>query len=119
MFVVIGYMVLIRDIWTPLVLLTPLASTLGSNDGDYVLMGFVVLLMPFVFQRSLHALRYNCYVGFISVMILCFALWRGALLRKHDVKPQHSSDVQLGGRGLGCDAPHGCAAATSSSRCLH
>jgi len=74
------------------VLLTPLASTLGSNDGDYVLMGFVVLLMPFVFQRSLHALRYNCYVGFISVMILCFALWRGALLRKNDVKPQHGGD---------------------------
>lgn len=85
-------MVLIRDIWTPLVLLTPLASTLGSNDGDYVLMGVVLVLMPFVFQRSLHALRYNCYVGFISVMILCCALWRGALLRIHDAKPQNGSD---------------------------
>lgn len=82
MFVIVGYMVLIRDIWTPLVMLTPFASTLGANDGDYVLLGIIVVLLPFLFQRSLHALRYNCYVGFMSVLILCFALGRGALQRQ-------------------------------------
>lgn len=79
MFVIVGYMVLIRDIWTPLVMLTPLASRLGFDNGDYVLLGIIVLLLPFLFQRSLHALRYNCYVGFTSVLILCIALGRGAL----------------------------------------
>lgn len=89
MFVMVGYMVLIRDIWTPLVALTPLASIFGANEngGDYVLMSIIMLLLPFLCQRSLHALRYNCYVGFMSVMILCFALGRGALLRMNNTKP--------------------------------
>ena len=83
MFVIMGYMVIIRDIWTPIVMLTPFASTLGANNGDYVLLGIIVLLLPFLFQRSLYALRYNCYIGFVSVLILCFALYRGALHRIH------------------------------------
>lgn len=81
MFVIVGYMVLIRDIWTPLVMITPLASSLAANDGDYVLLSIIVLLLPFLCQRSLHALRYNCYFGFMSVMVLCFALGRGAFHR--------------------------------------
>jgi hypothetical protein len=64
--------------------LTPLASILGANDGDYVLLSIIVLLMPFLLQRSLHALRYNCYFGFMSVMMLCLALGRGALLRLNE-----------------------------------
>jgi hypothetical protein len=67
--------------------LTPLASTLGANDGDYVLMSIIVLLMPFLLQRSLHSLRYNCYFGFLSVMVLCFALCRGALLKLNAAAP--------------------------------
>jgi len=31
-------------------------------------------MIPFLVQRELHALRYNCYVGFASISILCGAL---------------------------------------------
>ncbi|KAL3803397.1 hypothetical protein HJC23_009361 [Cyclotella cryptica] len=91
MFVIVGYMILIRDIWTPLVMLTPLASRMAVDNGDYVLLGVIVLLLPFLFQRSLHALRYNCYVGFTSVLILCIALGRGAT-RKMFVTNVHDKD---------------------------
>mmetsp|Transcript_31343 Transcript_31343/g.66522 ORF Transcript_31343/g.66522 Transcript_31343/m.66522 type:complete len:643 (-) Transcript_31343:92-2020(-) len=132
-FVIMGYMVLIRDIWTPLVASLvnyylnnhPSTNTNNENnitgfdtkksenidnddDGivyqeavniikqkqnnmtttemnsDYVLMAIIVFLLPFLFQRSLHALRWNCYIGFASVMILCIALVRGGWQRFHD-----------------------------------
>ncbi|KAL7467571.1 hypothetical protein ACHAXS_007814 [Conticribra weissflogii] len=73
LFAIMGFMVLLRDIWTPLV-----GLLLGKHcDGDSVLVGVLLLLLPFFFLRSLHALRYNCYVGFASVSILCIALVRG------------------------------------------
>ena len=53
MFVITAYMVLIRDIWTPLVNIV-----VEDMNGDYVLLGIVALLLPFLVQRSLHALRY-------------------------------------------------------------
>lgn len=71
LFVIVGYMVLIRDIWTPLALLV-----LPSANEDYVLLGIVVLLLPLLFQRSLHALRYNCFLGFASITVLCWGLCR-------------------------------------------
>lgn len=92
-FVIVGYMVLIRDIWAPLVMLTPLASTLGAHDGDLVLLSIIVLLLPFLFQRSLYSLRYNCYFGFMSVMVLCFALGRGALHKMHTTKFNGDSET--------------------------
>jgi amino acid permease len=77
-FVIVAYMVLIRDIWTPLV-----REALGTDDvdGDRVLLVITVVLLPFLFQRSLHALRWNCYVGSASIFVLCVALnlggWQG------------------------------------------
>ena len=73
MFVITGYMVLIRDIWSPLIRQVFVIDV----EGDYVLLGIIVLLLPFLFQRSLHALRYNCYVGSLSIFVLCIALCRG------------------------------------------
>ena len=80
MFVLVGYQVLLRDIWTPLV--EQALNTLGSGDGtavtklsgNVVLLAIMILLGPFVVQHNLHALRFNCFVGFFSVSILCFAL---------------------------------------------
>ncbi len=58
--------------------------TTTEMNSDYVLMTIILLLLPFLFQRSLHALRWNCYIGFASVMILCIALVRGGWQRFHD-----------------------------------
>lgn len=97
MFVLVGYQVLLRDIWTPLVqqALAGMNSIIISSEhdqqhetvsssssssssavvpGNLVLLIVMVLLIPFVIQHSLYALRYNCFVGFASVSVLCFAL---------------------------------------------
>lgn len=85
LFVLVAYMVLIRDIWTPLVAMA-LNRMFGIDEksvfrrDDAVLLVIFVLLSPFLVQRTLHALRFNCYIGFCSVSILCFALCQHALL---------------------------------------
>ena len=81
-FVVAAFMVLIRDIWTPLVGMF-LGKTVVEVSGDRVLVGFMIFLLPFLFQRSLHALKWNCYIGFASIVILCTALVRGGFQRQH------------------------------------
>eukprot|EP00985_Skeletonema_marinoi_P005966 scaffold2586_cov256-Skeletonema_marinoi.AAC.3 len=88
-FVVAAFMVLIRDIWTPLVGML-LGKTEGEDEeggvsGDRVLVGFMIFLLPFLFQRSLHALKWNCYVGFASIIILCTALVRGGFQRQFNL----------------------------------
>ena len=95
MFVIVGYMVLIRDIWVPLVNLTPFASRWAVGNGDYVLLGIIGVLLPFLFQRSLYALRYNCYVGFASVLILCYSLGRGALHQFQDTQSASTEDNDI------------------------
>ena len=86
-FVVAAFMVLIRDIWTPLVGMffgkTDDEDDNGGVSGDRVLMGFMLFLLPFLFQRSLHALKWNCYIGFASIIILCTALVRGGFQRQY------------------------------------
>ena len=72
LFVLVAYMILVRDIWTPIV-------NLGFPDDhkvepDTVLLGVLVVLSPFLIQHSLYALRFNCYIGFTSVCILCAVL---------------------------------------------
>ncbi len=83
-FVVAAFMVLIRDIWTPLVGMF-LGKTDNEESGDRVLVGFMIFLLPFLFQRSLHALKWNCYIGFASIIILCTALVRGGFERQHNI----------------------------------
>ena len=88
-FVVAAFMVLIRDIWTPLVGMflgkTEDDEGHGGVSGDQVLLGFMIFLLPFLFQRSLHALKWNCYIGFASIIILCSALVRGGFQRQHNL----------------------------------
>ena len=88
LFVIAAFMVLIRDIWVPLVDLF-----LGGSGGrrsteednvnsDVVLTCIIVFLLPFLFQRSLHSLKWNCYIGFVSILILSTALCRGGFQRQ-------------------------------------
>ena len=100
-FVLIAYMVLVKDIWTPIILLLAAQSTFNTTTsatataedstvlllsttqqkqqqdetwGPYVLLGILLFMSPFLVQRTLYALRFNCYIGFASVSILCLAL---------------------------------------------
>eukprot|EP00536_Pseudo-nitzschia_multiseries_P014036 jgi/Psemu1/213605/e_gw1.649.23.1 len=75
LFAIIGYMVLAKDIWTSVLKL--LIGNKAPND-DIVLGAIIILIVPFLVQKSLHALRFNCYVGVISVSTLCAALVRRA-----------------------------------------
>ena len=92
LFVICAYMVLIRDIWTSIVLLVaqPMISTTttGSSGapastsetareeglGDAVLLFIIVVISPFLLKKDLHSLRYNCYLGFASISVLCLAI---------------------------------------------
>eukprot|EP00577_Skeletonema_sp_RCC1716_P007079 CAMPEP_0113376668 /NCGR_PEP_ID=MMETSP0013_2-20120614/2750_1 /TAXON_ID=2843 ORGANISM="Skeletonema costatum, Strain 1716" /NCGR_SAMPLE_ID=MMETSP0013_2 /ASSEMBLY_ACC=CAM_ASM_000158 /LENGTH=561 /DNA_ID=CAMNT_0000258761 /DNA_START=89 /DNA_END=1774 /DNA_ORIENTATION=- /assembly_acc=CAM_ASM_000158 len=94
LFVIAAYMVLIRDIWTPLV-----GLAMGEEvNGDRMLMGIIVVLLPFLFQRSLHALRWNCYIGFGSILVLCVALCRGGFQRYY-YQEHYGDDGQHGDAG--------------------
>ncbi|GMI23358.1 hypothetical protein TeGR_g4161 [Tetraparma gracilis] len=70
LFVVTAYMVLIRDINGSLV---PLFVD-PAPAPNQVLAASMVFCLPFMLQRDLHSLRYNCYVGFVSVLLLLVAI---------------------------------------------
>ena len=72
MFVLVGYMVLLKDIWSDLIQIM-FAMTTPPHTSS-VLFWILVAMGPFLAQRSLYALRYNCYVGFVSVSVLGLAL---------------------------------------------
>eukprot|EP00586_Coscinodiscus_wailesii_P007428 CAMPEP_0172491660 /NCGR_PEP_ID=MMETSP1066-20121228/22535_1 /TAXON_ID=671091 /ORGANISM="Coscinodiscus wailesii, Strain CCMP2513" /LENGTH=470 /DNA_ID=CAMNT_0013260821 /DNA_START=97 /DNA_END=1506 /DNA_ORIENTATION=- len=98
LFVLVAYMVLVRDIWTPIVnalFVAPFSSSPSGGDGTYsLLQGNITLLVivaslsPFLLRKELHALRYNCYVGFASITVLCIAIiyraWEKACLDDDD-----------------------------------
>mmetsp|Transcript_19208 Transcript_19208/g.46360 ORF Transcript_19208/g.46360 Transcript_19208/m.46360 type:complete len:585 (-) Transcript_19208:968-2722(-) len=80
-FVIVAYMVLIEDIWTSIV--KSIVVMMNDPSGEYdvdtvnsrsVLLVVVIMMFPFFVQRRLHALRFNCYVGYTSITVLCLAL---------------------------------------------
>jgi amino acid permease len=73
LFVIIAYMVLAGDIWSSLVQIAVGLDNPPPNK-DLVLVAILILIAPCLVQGSLHALRFNCYIGFASVSILCIAL---------------------------------------------
>lgn len=123
-FVIVAYMVLVKDIWTPLILyllptlkewceeqwgpsssnsfdansFTDTSINMNTNintntnagggeqyeDDDptltiasnVFLLGFIVLSLPLLLKRNLHALRHTCYVGFASLILLIIAIVR-------------------------------------------
>lgn len=92
MFVIAAFMVLIRDIWVPLVDLFLGGSEEDNVNSDVVLTCIIVFLLPFLFQRSLHSLKWNCYIGFVSILILCTALCRGGFQRQYGRSSEHNDD---------------------------
>jgi len=76
-FAIIGYMVLAKDIWTSVISVIGHMQT-PPND-ELVLAAIIILIVPLLVQKSLHALRFSCYVGVFSVSTLCLALVRHAL----------------------------------------
>jgi len=77
-----AYMVLVKGIWTPMVLFA--AKSIGvdvdlddeetlDKAGVHVLIVLLLVIFPLTLQRDLYALRNTCYVGFTSLIILCFA----------------------------------------------
>eukprot|EP00523_Entomoneis_sp_CCMP467_P006206 CAMPEP_0168728308 /NCGR_PEP_ID=MMETSP0724-20121128/5617_1 /TAXON_ID=265536 /ORGANISM="Amphiprora sp., Strain CCMP467" /LENGTH=436 /DNA_ID=CAMNT_0008775149 /DNA_START=65 /DNA_END=1372 /DNA_ORIENTATION=+ len=80
LFVLVAYMVLIRDIWTPVIVAVSGTTEMKliTTNPNVVLLILLVILSPFLIQKSLYALRFNCYIGFSSVCILCLVLcYRG------------------------------------------
>jgi amino acid permease len=76
LFVLTGFMVLNQDIWTDIV---EIIGKIDKANENIVLLVIIAIMSPFLVQRTLHALRFNCYVGFGSISILCLALGRRAL----------------------------------------
>jgi amino acid permease len=75
-FAIIGYMVLAKDIWTSVIMVIGNMET--SPNDEFVLGSIIILIFPLLVQKSLHALRFSCYVGVFSVSTLCLALVRHA-----------------------------------------
>ena len=87
-FVIIAYFVLVKDIWTPVLMhicpaleqwcitrwnLDPATSQIPS---DIFLIGFIIVSLPLLLKKDLYALRHTCYVGFASLVILVAAIVR-------------------------------------------
>jgi amino acid permease len=84
LFVLVAYQVLLRDIWTPLIALSLKFVGVTCNiNGNFVLVFLLFLMGPFLVQHNLHALRYNCFIGFVSVSVLCAALCHHAFWGKY------------------------------------
>jgi amino acid permease len=75
-FVLTAFMVLIQDIWTDIV---EIIGKIENANENIVLLVIIAIMSPFLVQRTLHALRFNCYVAFGAVSILCLALCHHAL----------------------------------------
>jgi amino acid permease len=75
--VLVGYMVLVKDIWTSIV---QIVTGVQDIDSGQVLLVLLIFMSPFLVQKTLHALRFNCYIGLLSVSILCLALCRHAFI---------------------------------------
>jgi len=84
--VMVAFMVLVKDIWTPLIIhAVPALKTYcidewnvdpdtSSIPSDVFLVIFIVLSLPLLFQKDLHSLRHTCYVGFASLILLIVAI---------------------------------------------
>jgi amino acid permease len=64
LFVTTAYMILMRDINTSL--MEFFFPSEEPYDGAKVLLVTLIFCFPCMLLKSLHSLRYNCYVGFAS-----------------------------------------------------
>lgn len=100
-FVIVAYMVLVKDIWTPMLLyMSPsfkkfCISVLHVPDPEdpsvtlpsFVFLAFFIIVsLPLLLQRDLHALRHTCYVGFASLLLLLVAIVRRSIQLNFDIQ---------------------------------
>ena len=92
-FVTTGYMVLIRDINTGLAqFFVPGAAFVPSK----VLLYTLLVCFPCMLLKSLHSLRFNCYLGFASVLTLLVSMiYRSYKLCKDSPERLHSGQVLI------------------------
>ena len=94
MMVLVAYMVLLKDIWTPVLfnLLPSLQRVFVTADtvdeetaidkaSDSMLVLLLLLVLPLLLQTDLHALRHTCYVGFASAVVLMLGVIQQAVAR--------------------------------------
>ena len=93
LFVLVAYMVLVRDIWTPIV--GKMFSSWREPSGNVVLFGILLFMTPFLVQKTLYELRFNCYVGFASTSILCLALCHHAVQKLVDWDEDTADDNEI------------------------
>lgn len=107
-FVIVAYMVLVKSIWTPILeeLFDSLISVSNStghhhyftnesqNNGNMVLLLILISVSPLLLKKDLHALRYNCYIGFASISVLCLAmLYRAIQKCETNINGSPASDI--------------------------
>jgi len=80
--VLVGYMILIKDIWTPLVyyLVPPLRRWTEASDArqniasDYFLLLLLLCMFPLMLKEDLHSLRHANYASFLALIVLVIAI---------------------------------------------
>lgn len=74
----VGYMVLIMGIFTPVVREFFTTSALVELSGEKLEMNILtislLMVSPFLFKRDLYSLRHVCYIGFCSVCYLAIVI---------------------------------------------
>jgi amino acid permease len=93
--ILVAYMVLLKGIWTPMIL--SLAVSLNIIKGfdeehfdeqsNALLLVLLFCLFPLLLKRDLYALRYTCYVGFCSLVVLTVGVATRAYQRNVVVQP--------------------------------
>jgi amino acid permease len=91
-FMLVAYIVLVTDVWTPMVLsvvppsdLIPYDTSVMTDEelldaaGDIIGLLALALVSPFLLKRDLYALRYTCYIGLCSACMLAIAIVYRAL----------------------------------------
>ncbi|CAM9315807.1 unnamed protein product [Ascophyllum nodosum] len=72
-FVIIAYMVLVRDLWSGVVEAL-IGRALDGRGRTQVLLVALGVVFPVCLVKDLHALRHFCYVGFASAIVLTAAI---------------------------------------------
>ena len=96
--VLVAYMVLLKDIWFPVVMaMSPwleeqLSSASTAHDdkdkgSNYLLVILLFCTMPLILQRDLHALRHTCYIGFGSAIVLALGVAHRAIELNFFIEP--------------------------------
>jgi amino acid permease len=91
--VLVAYMVLLKDIWTPVLLqLVPQIQTWtqqlqqqqqqeDGSSSQIILIMILIVVLPLLLQTDLHALRHTCYIGFVSAILLLLGVSQQAFVR--------------------------------------